>query len=696
MQLRRSAISIFALLAASPAVAQDIQLEPITVEDATGEGFFGEPVALETGSVMKTGQPILETPRSVSVVTSDEIQQRGAQDVEEALSYATGVVAGEYGLDNRSDWYLIRGFRPTTFHDGLQARYGFYNDTKPEPFLLDRIEILRGPASGLYGNSEVAGVVNTTSKTAAQDAPNIVQLQFGSHARKQIGLDFGGDANADGTLRYRFVGLLRDAEGQVDYSRDDALAFAPSITWQPTPDTRLTVLANIQRNRTSPMIQFASVAGTRDPAPNGRFLPESLFVGEPGFDRFDADQNAVTVLFEHRFNDVWSANVNARYTKGSADYRHAWWAYDNFATDRYNPDGTINRTFYRAENEMESAVLDANATADYRLGGFDMRTLLGVGYTRGEYDSDTGYGAVANPIDPFNPVYTGYPDIAVTDTPANTVEESGAYVQNRASLNDRLHIDFGLRYGRIETGETTGTFRSAAISASDEAWTKNLAILYRFDNGLAPYASYAESFRQEIVGADASGRPFEPTRGEQYEIGVKYQPPGTDTLLTASVFDLTKSNLTVADAVNPGFQVQTGEANVRGLELDAVTRIGDFTIDAGYTLLDTENVSGERIATVPEDFGSVWVNYAPSTGVAEGWSFGVGARYSGSKWDGAGVESTPSYMLYDASVGYTTDSYDVRLSLRNLADERHVTYCGGGACYFGEGRSAALTGTFKF
>ncbi|NNU82145.1 TonB-dependent siderophore receptor [Halovulum dunhuangense] len=696
MQLSRTAISFCALLAAVPTLAQDIQLDPITVEDASDEGFFGAPVALDTGSVMKSGDPILETPRSVGVVTAEEIQQRGAQDVEEVLAYSTGVAVGEYGLDNRSDWYLIRGFRPSTFHDGLQARYGFYNDTKPEPFLLDSVEILRGPASGLYGNGEVAGVVNTTSKTAAEDSPNVVQLQFGSFGRKQVGVDYGSDLTADGTLSYRVVGLLRDADAQVDYSRDDAFAIAPSITWRPTAATSLTVLANVQRNRTSPMIQFASVAGTRDPAPNGRFLPDSLFVGEPGFDRFDADQDALTVLFEHRFNSVWSTNVNARYTQGTADYRHAWWAYDNFATNRYNPDGTINRTFYRAENEMESFNLDANATAEYRLGTLDMRTLTGIGYTRGEYDSDFGYGAETNPIDPFDPVYTGFPDIAVTDTPANTVEEWGAYVQNRASLDDRLHIDFGLRFGRIETGETSGTFRSAAISASDEAMTKNLAVLYRFDNGLAPYASYAESFRQEIVGSDAAGDPFEPTRGKQYELGVKYQPPGTNTLLTAAVFDLIKSNLTVADPANPGFQIQTGEAKVRGLEFDAVTRIGDFTLDAGYTVLDTENVSGERIETVPEDYGSIWVNYAPLGSEIEGWSVGLGARYSGAKWDGAGNRSTPSYMLYDASVGYTSERYDLRLNVRNLTDERHVTYCGGGACYFGEGRTATLTGTIKF
>ncbi|MEG7364398.1 hypothetical protein V5264_32485, partial [Pseudomonas citronellolis] len=135
----------------------------------------------------------------------------------------------------------------------------------------------------------------------------------------------------------------------------------------------------------------------------------SLFVGEPGFDTFNTEQRAITAMFKHRFNAVWSLNANARYLESDGEYQHAWWAFDNFGSGRYNPDGTINRTFYRAENTLKTWGFDAYGTAEYRLGGFDMRTIIGASYTRGHYDSDTGYGAQVGPIDPFNPVYVGYP-----------------------------------------------------------------------------------------------------------------------------------------------------------------------------------------------------------------------------------------------------------------------------------------------
>lgn len=625
MALRTTAVSLCALMAALLTMAQVIDLQPIVVTGADADGFFGESVALETGTVAKTGDAIIDTPRAVHVVTAQQLAERGATSVEQALQYASGIVAGQWGLDNRSDWTLIRGFAPSTLHDGLNARYGYYNDTKPEPFLLNSVEVLKGPASGLYGSGSVGGVVNTTSKTAAQDSENLVQVTVGSNAKKQIAADVSGDLNASGTLRYRFVGVLRDAETPVNYSQDDAIALAPSLTWRPSDNTEVTLMANYQKNNGSPLIQFASIYGTLLPATgfgNGTYFDDSLFVGEPGFDKFNSEQRGVTAMISHRFSDVWSVNASARYLEGEAEYQHAWWAFDNYGNGRYNADGTINRTFYRAENELKTLALDGYATAYYALGGVEMRSILGASYSRGYYDSDTGYGAQVAPIDPFNPTYAGYPTITVTDSDGTAITEWGVYLQNRATIQDRVFVDFGLRYGAIETGASTGSFGATSIAADDSAWTGNAAVMYRFDNGLAPYISYAESFRQDVVGSDVNGNAFKPTEGTQYEIGLKYQPVGTDTLFAASVFDLTKSNMTVADPANPGFSIQTGEAKSKGLELELFHRIGDVSFDAAYTYLDTENSSGARIAQVPQNAASLWVNYEPSAGQLQGWKFG--------------------------------------------------------------------------
>lgn len=697
MFFTRAAVSVCALVAAMPVLAQDIiELEQITIEGETTDEFFGEAVATGTGTLTKTGDAIAETPRSVSVVTEQQLQQRGARTVEDALKYTAGVTAGQWGLDARSDWSLVRGFSPTTLHDGLPARYGYYNDTTPEPFMLNSVAVLRGPASGLYGSGSVGGVVNTTSKTAAQDAPNVWQLQVGSHDRVQGAVDVSGDLNESGTLRYRLVGVTRDSETQVDFSQDDVLALAPSITWRPSEDTELTVLANYQDADRSPLIQFASLYGTLLPATgfgSGTFLPDSLFIGEPGFDTFETEQRSITAMFRHRFNATWSMNANFRYLEGDAEYQHAWWAFDNFGNGRYNADGTINRTFYRAENELKTIALDTYATAEYALGQVQMRTILGASYTRGTYDSDIGYGAQVAPIDPFNPVYAGFNPITVTDSPGTSVDEWGVYAQNRATFN-RWIVDLGLRYGSIETGASNGSFGAATTAADDDKWTGNAAVMYQFDNGLAPYLSYATSFQQDAIGTNVNGNAFDPTEGEQVELGVKYQPVGTDTLLTAALFDLTKSNMLVADPVNPGFQVQTGEATSRGLELEAFHSFGDVSLQASYTYLDTENAAGFDIAQAPAHAASLWVNYEPAA--LAGWQFGGGMRYTGTTWDGTGTLATPAYTLFDAAVAYEQDNWRLALNLANLTDERHVTTCQSGACYFGEGRTALLTFSSTF
>ncbi|WP_315900495.1 TonB-dependent siderophore receptor [Maritimibacter alkaliphilus] len=695
MKLGQATLLSFLVSAQAVAAQETINLETITVEsgDTAGEGFFGPSIPQDTAGVTKTGETIMATPRSVSVITQEQINERGATSVEQALQYAPGVVAGQWGLDNRSDWSNIRGFAPSTYHDGLQSRFGYYNDTKPETFLLDSVAALKGPASALYGNGSVGGVVDTTSKIAGQPADNIVQLQYGSHNRKQIGVDFS-DTLSDGRLSYRIVGLWRDSDTQVDHTQDNSLAFAPSIAWRATDRTTVKLLFNYQKTETQPLIQFASAWGTLYDSPYGGRLPDSLFVGEPGFDKLNTEQTSVTAMVEHDFENGWTLDARLRHHESESDYNHAWWAYDNYDNYRYNADGTINRTFYSAHNTLEDTVADVNLKGQWALNGVRMKTLLGASYSRALYDSDYGYGEQIAPIDPYNPVYAGYPDIDQTDYPASTVEEYGVYATNRATFGERLHVDLGLRWAHIETGETSGTFTDNTVSAKDDAWSKSFAILYEAPNGMSPYLSYAESFTQEVAGTDAEGNQFEPTEGKQWELGLKYQMPGTRSILTVAAFDLTKSNLAITDPTNPGFQIQTGEANVKGLELGAKHDFGEVSVDFGFSWLDTENSDGYRIATVPENFGSLWVNYTPDA--LPGWRFGAGVRYVGAAWDGSDAQKTPSYTLYDAMVGYQTERFDAAFTVRNLTDEYYVNSCGSGACYIGEGRTAALTLTTKF
>ncbi len=696
-KLRATVSTLVLISMTSNLSAQDVtELVEVVIDGGQAyDGFYGDSVEESSQSVSKSETPIAETSRSVSVITQEEMQERGAQSVEHAMQYSPGVVAGQWGLDNRSDWSYVRGFSPTVYHDGLISRYGYYNDTKPETFMLDQVGILSGPSSNIYGNGSVGGVVNTTSKIAGEVAPNILQVSYGSNNRKEVGIDYSGTLGANEDVQYRLVGLWRDADTQVDYQEDNSVAIAPSLAWDITDDTTLKVMLNYQNTETGPLIQFFSPVGVSEPGPNGEYLSANTFVGEPGFDMFNTEQKAITVMLDHNFGNGWNANLNARKLTSTAEYQHAWWAFDNYETDRYNDDGTINRTFYRAESSLDTIGVNGQVDGIWSLGNVAMSTQIGVNYARGIYDTDSGYGTQIGSIDPYDPDYTGYNDITVTDSAASTSEEIGVYLLNRATFFDKLHLDVGLGWSEIETGETDATFSDATISATDDAFTKSFSIMYESQFGLNTYASYSESFTQEVVGSDYEGNPFDPTFGTQYEVGVKYQPLNTNSLFTFAYFDINKSNLAVMDEDNPDYQIQTGEVNARGYELGVSHKFNEISIDASFTSMETEDTDGFAISGVPEKSGSIWVGYEPAA--LQGFKMAVGARYVGEKWEGGSdVATNPEYTLYDAMIGYETDDWNTSLNIRNLTDNYHTTFCSSYACYLGESRTFDLTVTRKF
>ncbi len=480
----------------------------------------------------------------------------------------------------------------------------------------------------------------------------------------------------------------------MNYSNNDVAAFMPSLTWAPSADTSVTLLGLYQKTKTSPEIQFLSAYGTLYPGPNGEYLDRDTFVGEPGFDRYDVEQRSATLFAEHRFNPIWSMAGTLRSTHADTTYNQAWWAYDNYETGRYNPDGTINRTIYAADKTLDYWAGDVHASADFIVGGVRNQVMFGLAGLDSTYDDDYGYGVQGGPIDPFDPDYTGLAGpVTLTDNPELNVRQEAVYLQDRLTIDQRIFVDLGIRYDWIRSDQQTYDPANPVSSAQDSEPSRSVSILYAAENGLSPYVSYAETFNQEIIGTDARGNPFEPTRGTQYEAGVKYQPPGTSSILTAAVFDITKSNMTVPDPDNPTYSIQIGEAKSRGLELGAQANYRDVSVDAAYTYLDTEDQYGNPLPAVPNHFASLWLGYRPQ-GVLRGWKGGIGVRYNGESWV-EGV-TTPSSTLYDAMLGYETDRYDVTLTGSNIADTTYLNACSPVDCFYGQSRTLNLTVTAKF
>lgn len=674
----------------------EILLRPVTVE---GEGTAGEPtawspvegyVARRSAAGTKTDTPIAETPQSISVVTPQQMRDQGAQTIQDALRYTAGVRSEAYGLDSRGDWSLVRGVEPVVFQDGTKQTFGYYASARPDPFTLERLEVVKGPASVLYGQGSMGGIVALQSKRPQEEARREVQVQYGSFDRKQAGVDLTGAVGEDKSVLYRIVAVGRDGDTQVDQVQDDRAVFMPSLTFRPTENLEWTVLATYQSDRTGSTAQFLPHRGTVFPAPGGLpRIPTDVFMSEPGFDEYNTDQRSVASMLSYDIDDTWTLNQNLRYSNSKVSYQTIYPAFPPTLL----PTGVIDRVYWIAKPELTSFVADTNATANFATGALTHTVLGGVDYQTARTTRKWAFGA-AGTLNLYNPVYGGFtppPASALVDDPKNTVSQVGLYAQDQISWND-WHLTLGLRHDTAEN-DTAGT-----PVQTDRALTKRAALMYTFANGVAPYVSYSESFTP-VVGLNAYGQAYEPLRGRQYEIGVKYQPPGTDTLVTAAVYDLREENRQMPDPANPLNQIQAGEAQVRGAELEAKVEVtATWDLIGTYSFTDSEVLEGapanegRRIASVPEHMASLWSQHDLTIAGIPGFRLGGGVRYVGPSWDGTDSIETPGSTLVDAMVGYADGPWTVSLNGTNLTDKVYYTTClTRGDCFVGNRRTVMAT-----
>lgn len=679
--------SVATSLGLGPATAQDSTvLERITVESGTGlqaEGPKGGRVA-EGATVGKSERPIAVTPRSVSVVTEQRMADEGVDDISDALLYVPGVYSETFGIDTRVDSKYIRGVEAPHYLDGLRNNFGFYNNSRVDPYALSSVEVIKGPAGALYGGGALGGIVNLTSKIPRAEASREAFVEYGTYNRKRTGVDLTGPIDADGNFLYRFVGAFQDSDTQVDFTDDNGFFVNPSFTWEPTDDTRLTVIGLYQKDYGGPTSRFIPIEGSLVPTDNGNFVGSDTFLGEPGFDQYNTEKASLTALFEHEFNDVFSIDLAARYTDSSVEYDQVYPYPWNVTGDR------VERLLYSARSYSESLVSDARVNAAFDTGAVEHEASAGLDYQHATIRDDIYQEAAFDTIDMINPTYgTPIPGFTRPRGADQTTEQTGFYAFDNMSYDDRLFVSLGLRHDWYTDAGDTRT----------EAFSGNAGVLYRFDNGIAPYASYSTSF--DPLPADPTGFVYDPVEGRQFEVGVKYQPPGTAHLFTASAFDIEQTNRQQpnpnAGPGRPDF-VQTGKTSIRGIELEAQTRIRDFEILAGYSYLDTEDeTTGTHLASVPEHQASAWVTWRPQGERLEGWVLGGGLRYVGSSYDGADNFKTPSFLLADAMVGYETEKWSAMLNVQNLTDEKYLSTClARGDCFYGQRRTVNFKLTRRF
>lgn len=663
-------------------------------ESATGpvRGYL----ANQSGTGTKTDTPLRETPQSITVVTADRVTDQAATTVQETLRYVPGVFADAYGPDSRGDFPRVRGQDPNIYLDGTRVNNTFtFNEWRPDPFTLSRIEVLRGPSSVLYGDTSTAGLVNLVSKRPQAESANEIGVQYGSFDRKQVQLDSTGKLTKDGEWLYRFVGVLRDSNSQTDYVKDDRIVLAPSLTWRPTNNTSWTVLGTYQKDSTGSSTAFLPHEGTLYPGPNG-LIPVQRFISQPGWDRYQTEVGAISSLFEHRFNDALTIRQNIRYTHVDGVYRTM---YPDVYSDPANPfldaeRRTVARITYGRDTAKDNLTSDSNAELKFATGPLIHKTLFGVDYRGQKERASSGEGYDDRPFDLYAPVYNGAIAPTMSAEPDLRQSQLGLYAQDQIRLGRWLAV-LGVRHDYV-TNDVQGS-----PSEHIQATTGRAGLMYELPFGLTPYVTYAQSFNPIFGSGVCSTGICAPQRGEMVEVGFKYNPmPGT--AINGAIYDTIERNRLANDPDNPLLSIQTGKVRIRGAELEVLTRVTpELDLIGAYSYVDARVESGDNagkhVEVVPDHQASLWAKYRLTQFGLPDITVGGGVRYVGQSWDGADIIRTPDFTLFDAMIRYENGPWRFQVNATNLADRRHVTTClARGDCFFGIGRTVLSSLTYRF
>ena len=694
-------------------VAQNspVQLDTVEVEaggnnSATGpvQGY----VATDSASGTKTDTPLIETPQSISVITRDQMRAQGVDTLAQAYRYTPGINGEPYGADARGTFVDIRGFASTSdnvlYRDGLSLRgSAFTSFGNIDPYGAERVEVVRGPASVLYGQGDPGGIVNYVSKRPLETPFHEVELGLGNRDYVTGKVDLSGPVNQEKTLFYRLTGLVRDNDTQVDFVSQNRIFVAPAVTWKPNADTSLTVLGHFQRDDNGWDIQFLPAKGTVFPNPNGQ-IPTSRFTGEPDFDHYGPTQYSAGYLFEHRATEVWTVRQNARFQHFENNDQSGVFGNGGPGFGLRPDDRTYVRYGDFGASQLDAFVIDNQAQAKFGTGPLRHTLLLGLDFANyGFHDLGRSMDG-AKDLDIFNPVYGSVitPGAWYQNTQQDQ-QQTGLYAQDQIKLgNWVLSMGFRQDWAKTTTDERRGKF---VTEQSDDALTGRIGLLYKFDNGIAPYVSYATSFLPQL-GTTLDGAPFKPETGEQYEAGVKYQPPGWNAFVTLAAFDLTRQNTLTVDPNNPNFSVQTGETNSRGIEAEVSASLASgWDIKAAYTFTDirvtesNDGLEGSVPYGVPKHRVALWADYTIRSGQYSGLGFGGGLRYQSSSYgNDINTFKVPGFWVADAVVHYDWQQWRFAVNARNLFDETYVASCYDThfGCFYGERRTVVASARYRW
>ena len=709
----------------------------VTAAPAPQESAWGPAATIaarQSATGTKTDTPIQKVPQSISVVTAEEMALHQPKSVKEALSYTPGVSVGTRGASNTYDHLIIRGFAAegqsqNNYLNGLKMQGNFYNDAVIDPYMLERAEIMRGPVSVLYGKSSPGGLLNMVSKRPTTEPLKEIQFKAGTDSLFQTGFDFSDALDDDGVYSYRLTGIARSANAQQKGAEEQRYAIAPAFTWRPDDKTNFTFLSYFQNEPETGYYGWLPKEGTVEPLPNGKRLPTDFNEGAKN-NTYSRNEKMVGYSFDHEFNDTFTVRQNLRFAQNKVSQKSVY-GYGMCSDPLYTKDDdalkaspclsipqsewnhTLTRQYVIDNEKLENFSVDTQLQSKFATGSVEHTLLTGVDFMRMRNDIDSwfGYAGSVAPSDIYNLDRSDF-DFGAHPDPSGPYrvllkqKQTGLYVQDQAQW-DKVLVTLGGRYDWAEQSSFNRDYGNKS-DRDDKQFTWRGGVNYLFDNGVTPYFSYSESFEPASL-TDANGDLFAPSKGKQYEVGVKYVPEDRPIVLTGALYQLTKTNNLMADPNNPNFSIEGGEIRARGVELEAkaalsasVNVVGSYTYtDAEYTTDTT--YKGNTPAQVPKHMASLWADYTFFDGPLSGLTLGTGGRYTGSSYgDPANSFKVGSYTVVDALVRYDLARVgmagsNVALHVNNLFDREYVASCFNTyGCFWGAERQVVATATFRF
>nr|WP_314463427.1 TonB-dependent siderophore receptor [uncultured Novosphingobium sp.] len=706
---RSLALCGVALLAVSTAATARAEDQAPSVAGETG---------VEDGSIVvtagvtgtKTETPLIQVPQPLTVITSDTFTSQGAISISDTVKYAAGVLANPYGRDTRVDGFNIRGIDALQFRDGMRDIFSYYASITADPYNFSRVEIVRGPASVLFGQGSIGGLVNLVSKTPEFKTGGEVKLVYGSFDRKEA----MGDVNlalAD-NLAIRAVGRVRDADTYVDHVPDDRVMFAPSIRWQPTPDTDIVLTGLYQEDDTGSTSQFLPIVGTFSPNPanpTGR-LGRYTFVGKAGWDRYAGRTLQGGGAITHKFSDAVRLSVKARYIDSDLEYKTHYADSYSYPLDPYSVYGTDGRTIGLTADASDARMnvfsTDNNLQFTFNTGAnIEHKLLVGLDYSWNKVGKRNVSGNEV--VDLYDIDYDALLTYEPTGPFANVSQKQlGVYVQDQIRFYDRVSVVVGARRDHV----------TSSAGTEDNATTFRAGIIGEIGAGFSPFFSYTESFLP-LAGtlADSTGTPgapFKPQTGKQFEAGVKWQPEPS-TLVTITAFHIKQRNRVI---YGPGSAIdQSGELTTKGVEFEAShTLPGNFELLVNYGYNQLKSEVNSSLDYMPRHTASVWSTKTFGVTDDAQLRLGAGVVYSGKSistglMDPYGLNPsvipagslysvvTPSRTTVDALAEINWDSWRLALNATNLLNNKYFASClARGDCFVGAPRNVMATLGYRF